>query len=57
MTQSLLVVPRNSISTLIPLETFAGKLEILKSLRAFQEITISKANKVSPNPAAVIKKI
>lgn len=57
MTQSLLVVPRNSISTLIPLETFAGKLEILKSLRAFQEITISKANKVSLNPAAVIKKI
>ena len=57
MTQSLLVVPRNSISTLIPLETFAGKLEILKSRRAFQEITISKANKVSLNPAAVIKKI
>ena len=53
MTQSLFAVPRNSISTLIPLETLAGKLEILKSLEAFQEITINKANKVSLNPAAI----
>lgn len=53
MTQSLFAVPRNAISTLIPLETLAGKLEILKSLEAFKEIIISKANKVSLNPAAI----